>query len=161
MGKVWGWLADGRVEVLEQQTPANPYLFHSRLIASLVLYILAAGNMFWYCLDEVIYEARPGVMIMFVFEWAIICIGAFSICFKYGLWAYEQVVVKKQEKERREELRREATASREAGEETTVMAEDEMDIHDLDLPGWESKGTWIFGLDIATGERTDNNVELC
>jgi E3 ubiquitin-protein ligase synoviolin len=159
LGKVWGWLAEGRVEVLEQQTPANPYLFHTRLIASLVLYTFAAGNMFWYCLDEVIYEARPGVMIMFVFEWGIICIGAFSICCKYALWAYEQVVVKKQEIERREELRREAAASREAGQENAEIPEDELDVHDLDLPGWEAKGTWIFGLDIVIGRRTDKGNE--
>jgi E3 ubiquitin-protein ligase synoviolin len=156
LGKVWGWLAEGRLEVLEQQTPAHPYLFHGRLITSLVVYLLAAGNMFWYCLEEVYYEARPGVMIMFVFEFAILTIGAVAISLKYGLWAYEQVVVKKQEVARREELRREAREAREArqarGEEAgPEEEEEELDVHDLDLPGWEAKGAWMFYLDMTTG----------
>jgi E3 ubiquitin-protein ligase synoviolin len=157
MGKVWGWLIDGRIEVLEQQTPDNPLLFHSRLITATLIYNAASFNMFLYCLDEVVYQARPGVMIMFVFEFAIISIGAIASTSKYGLWVYEQYVVKKQEQARREELRREAREARAAagedGQQTEEeeVEEDEIDFHDLDLPGWEAKGTWIFCLDIVTG----------
>jgi E3 ubiquitin-protein ligase synoviolin len=157
MGKVWGWLIDGRIEVLEQQTPENPTLFHSRLVTATLIYNIASFNMFLYCLDEVVYQARPGVMIMFVFEFAILSIGAIASTSRYGLWVYEQYVVKQQEQARREELRREARETREtreaAGEEVQ-QAEDgdeEIDFHDLDLPGWEAKGTWIFCLDIVTG----------
>ena len=31
IGKVWGWIGEGRVEILEQQPPSNPRLFHARL----------------------------------------------------------------------------------------------------------------------------------
>jgi E3 ubiquitin-protein ligase synoviolin len=158
-GKVWGWLAEGRLDMLEQQTPPNPYLFHGRLLTALAIYLVATANFAWYCLEEVYYEARPGVMIMFVFEFAILFIGAVATSLKYGLWTYEQVVVRKQELDRREELRREARAAREArearGEEAGPEEEDELDVHDLDLPGWEAKGAWMFYLEMTTGIAAD------
>jgi E3 ubiquitin-protein ligase synoviolin len=40
VGKVWGWIGEGRVEFLEQQPPANPRLFHTRLAISLILAVL-------------------------------------------------------------------------------------------------------------------------
>jgi E3 ubiquitin-protein ligase synoviolin len=138
-GKVWGWLCDGRIEFLEQQQPRNPRLFHFRLCAALGLYILGATSMLLYCLDEVIYEARPGVMIMFVFEWAIICVSVLSTCAKYGLWTYERRVLIQQEATRRAELR----------SETPDLNADDIDVNELDLPGWEAKGSWVFTLDIA------------
>jgi hypothetical protein len=138
-GKVWGWLCDGRIEFLEQQQPRNPRLFHVRLCAALALYIIGAGSMLFYCLDEVIYEARPGVMIMFVFEWAIICVSILSTFSKYGLWAYERRVLIQQESTRRAELR----------VETPDLNADDVDVNELDLPGWEAKGSWVFTLDIA------------
>jgi E3 ubiquitin-protein ligase synoviolin len=161
MGKVWGWIAEGRIETLEQQTPANPRLFHTRLILSLGVYMVFAVEMFLYCMDEVIVEARPGVMIMFVFEFAILCIGATSTSMRYGLWAYEHIVIKGQIQERLQQRRADmAQAAQEAAVGTDTppvpqddpIDEDDVDMHDLDLPGWEAKGTWQFALDIGTGK---------
>lgn len=157
MGKVWGWIAEGRIETLEQQTPANARLFHTRLVASLAVFIFFAVEMFRYCLEEVIIEARPGVMIMFVFEFAILCVGAASTSLKYVLWAYEHMIIRKQVRERLEERRRDAAAAaRDAGDDAGPVEpldeDEELDIHDLDLPGWEAKGTWQFALDIGTGK---------
>jgi E3 ubiquitin-protein ligase synoviolin len=159
MGKVWGWIAEGRIETLEQQTPANARLFHARLVASLAVFIFFAFEMFHYCLEEVIIEAKPGVMIMFVFEFAILCVGAASTSLKYVLWAYEHSIIRKQLQERLEERRRDAAAaaaSQGAGEDVDPVQplddDEELDIHDLDLPGWEAKGTWQFALDIGTGK---------
>ena len=164
VGKLWGWLADGRIETLEQQPPANPRLFHGRLIASLTLYVLFAVQMFRYCLDTVLDEARPGVMVMFVFEFAIISISAFSTVLRYMLWAEEYRIIKKQTKERKEALK---TAIRQAREQSQNQETDgsqepadaaaqgpqteaEVDEEDIEVPGWEAKGSWLFALDIGT-----------
>jgi len=164
VGKLWGWLADGRIETLEQQPPSNPRLFHSRLIASLTLYVLFAVQMFRYCLDTVFYEARPGVMVMFVFEFAIISISAFSTILRYMLWAEEYRIIKKQTKERKEALkaaiRQAQEQSQNQGTEEGQEAADaptqipqteaEVDEEDIEVPGWEAKGSWLFALDIGT-----------
>jgi hypothetical protein len=98
-----------------------------------------------------------------VFEFAILTIGAVAISLKYGIWAYEQLVVKKQEVARREELRREVREAREVrqarGEEAgPEEEEEELDVHDLDLPGWEAKGAWMFYLDMTTGNSLASNT---
>jgi E3 ubiquitin-protein ligase synoviolin len=146
--KIWGWIAEGRIEALEQQQPANRRLYHARLVGSLAVYIAFSAAVTKYCLDEVIYEARPGVMIMFLFEFMIITIGAVSTSAKYVLWAYEHRLLSKQHKERVAQLRREAVAE---GRDPNDVNEADMDIHDLDLLGWEAKGTWQFGVDICSG----------
>jgi E3 ubiquitin-protein ligase synoviolin len=168
MGKVWGWIAEGRIETLEQQTPANPRLFHTRLVLSLGVYIFFAVEMFLYCMDEVIVEARPGVMIMFVFEFAILCIGASSTSMRYGLWVYEHIVIKRQIRERLRQQRADiAQAAQEAAGDTDAppalpqddpVDEEDVDMHDLDLPGWEAKGTWQFALDIGTGNCSASSI---
>ena len=174
IGKVWGWLAEGRIETLEQQPPANPRLFHTRLVASLALYAFFAMQMFWYCADMVVYEARPGVMVMFVFEFAIIFISAISTILRYTLWWEEHRIIKKQTKQKLEEHKAQIRAAREqaqqeqqtqaegvtsadtAADPTTIStidaAEDEIDEDDIEVPGWESKGGWLFALDIGTGK---------
>jgi len=165
VGKLWGWLAEGRIEALEQQPPANPRLFHTRLISSLTLYILFAMEMFRYCLDTVFYEARPGVMVMFVFEFAIISISAVSTALRYGLWAWEYRIIKKQTKDRKEARKKaireardqaqtEISGNNEESSGTPVVnglqTEEEVDEEDIEVPGWEAKGSWLFALDIGT-----------
>lgn len=164
VGKLWGWLAEGRIETLEQQPPANPRLFHTRLIASLTLYVVFAVEMFRYCLDTVFYDARPGVMVMFVFEFAIISISAFSTVLRYMLWGEEYRIIRKQTKERKEARK---AAIRQAREQTQSQAGDsneqastanapvplteaDVDEEDIEVPGWEAKGSWLFALDIGT-----------
>jgi E3 ubiquitin-protein ligase synoviolin len=199
IGKIWGWIAEGRIETLEQQPPANPRLFHTRLVASLLLYAVFAAQMFWYCADTVVYEARPGVMVMFVFEFAIILISAISIILRYMLWWEEHHIIKKQMKLKIEEIKATRRAAREQAEaqakeaqEQQVQAQagaaasasadgakpaedaesaettpapaataavpealphenDEIDEDEIEVPGWEAKGTWLFALDIGTG----------
>lgn len=161
IGKLWGWLAEGRIEALEQQPPANPRLFHTRLISSLTLYVLFAVEMFRYCLDTVFYDARPGVMVMFVFEFAIISISAASTVLRYALWAWEHGIIKKQTKERKEALKqaiRERAQTQISGEgdessgapAAELQTEEEVDEEDIEVPGWEAKGSWLFALDIGT-----------
>lgn len=164
VGKLWGWLAEGRIETLEQQPPANPRLFHTRLIASLTLYVVFAVQMFRYCFDTVFYDARPGVMVMFVFEFAIITISAFSTVLRYMLWGEEYRIIRKQTKERKEARK---AAIRQAREQAQNQADDsndqasaanapkplteaEVDEEDIEVPGWEAKGSWLFALDIGT-----------
>src|SRR6195952_1228097 len=53
-GKVWEWIGEGRVEVLEQQPPANPRVVHRRLSISLVLSIIYAAWLFSYTVHTVI-----------------------------------------------------------------------------------------------------------
>ena len=168
VGKLWGWLAEGRIEALEQQPPANPRLFHTRLISSLTLYVLFAMEMFRYCLDTVFYEARPGVMVMFVFEFAIISISAVSTVLRYGLWAWEHRIIKKQTKERKDARKKAIREAREARDQAQtqisdyndessgtpvvggLQTEEEVDEEDIEVPGWEAKGSWLFALDIGT-----------
>lgn len=167
VGKLWGWLAEGRIEALEQQPPANPRLFHARLISSLTLYVLFAMEMFQYCLDTVFYEARPGVMVMFVFEFAIISISAVSTVLRYVLWAWEYRIIKKQTKERKEARKKAIREARETHDQTqtqisgdsgessgtpvvNIQTEEEVDEEDIEVPGWEAKGSWLFALDIGT-----------
>jgi E3 ubiquitin-protein ligase synoviolin len=167
VGKLWGWLAEGRIETLEQQPPANPRLFHTRLISSLTLYVLFAMEMFRYCLDTVFYEARPGVMVMFVFEFAIISISAVSTVLRYTMWAWEHRIIKKQTKERKEALKKAIREARETHDQAqtqnsgykdessgtpvvSLQTEEEVDEEEIEVPGWEAKGSWLFALDIGT-----------
>ncbi|KAF2399994.1 hypothetical protein EJ06DRAFT_477561, partial [Trichodelitschia bisporula] len=165
-GKVWGWIAEGRVESLEQQPPANPRLFHTRLVASLVVYLGFATKMFFYSLDSVLYEPhRPGMMIMFVFEFLILVISAASTIMRYGIWLEEYRVIKKQTAQLIEARRAEIRAARRAIEEAAASGEEsregrpsledlpnEEDIgeNDVEIPGWEAKRKWLFVLDLST-----------
>lgn len=161
VGKVWGWIGEGRVEFLEQQPPANPRLFHTRLAISLVLSVLFNSFMLRYCVNTVIHQARPDMMVMFGFEFAILTILSSSTTARYGIALVEIYVTRQQLKlkmdERRAEVREERLeAIREharAGESSPPEnLPDENDINELeiDVPGWEEKGRWVFYLDLLT-----------
>ena len=159
VGKVWGWIGEGRVEYLEQQPPANPRVFHTRLTASLVLSVLFNSFMLRYCVYTVLEQARPDMMVMFGFEFAILSILSCSTAARYGISLVEIYVTQQQKfariEERRAELRaaREEATQREAqtGENVTnVPDENDIDEMELDIPGWEEKGRWVFYLDLVT-----------
>lgn len=167
-GKVWGWIGDGRVEVLEQQPPANPRLFHTRLSLSLALSILYDIWIFQYALNTVIQQARPNMMVMFAFEFAVLLTTSARSGTRYLLTLSEQHIIRKQTRKRLEERRREVRTERErltrereaaaaTGEPTPENQEplpDENDIDEMDIevPGWAAKGEMVLWLDLVTGK---------
>ena len=161
VGKVWGWIGEGRVEYLEQQPPANPRLFHTRLAASLLLSVLFNAYMLQYCVTTVLEQARPDMMVMFGFEFAILTILSSSTAARYAISLVEILITHQQTKAKIEENRAEIRAEREeiirrheqSGEPgSPANLPDENDINELelDVPGWEEKGRWVFYLDLAT-----------
>lgn len=173
-GKVWGWIGDGRVDILEQRPPANPGLFHFRLSVSLGLSFIYDIWMMWYTISTVIQQARPNMMVMFLFEFTILTTSSASTAFRYLISLHETRVVKRQTKERLAERRREireeraaiirqreeaAAAAAEGGEEhdtadsaEPLPSEDDVEEMDIEVPGWETKGQWILTLDLITGQ---------
>jgi len=151
-GKVWQWIGEGRVEFLEQQPPANPKLFHTRLMSSLLLSVAFDIFMMQYCIDSILSEARPGVMVMFGFEYVLLAIASSSTFLRYVLSLVEMYITHRQETTR-DETRRimaEQARQRATAEGTEAPADLEDDDDDGDVPGWEEKGRWIFYLDLAT-----------
>jgi E3 ubiquitin-protein ligase synoviolin len=170
-GKVWGWIGDGRVEVLEQQPPANPRLFHIRLTVSLGMSVLYDLWLMNYTINTVIQQARPNMMVMFLFEFAILTTSSFATAFRYCISLIEAKVVKKQTQERLLERRREVreeraeiirqreAAAATAGQgsdavpsDAPLPSEDDVDEMDVEVPGWETKGHWVLTLDLITGK---------
>lgn len=153
-GKVWQWIGEGRVEFLEQQPPANPRLFHARLASSLLLSVLFDVFMTQYCVSSILSAARPGVMVMFGFEYVLLAIASISTLMRYGLSLVELIITQRQEKARDEARRvaqehaRQQAATQ--GADAPAEEEDDDDDDDVDVPGWEEKGRWVFYLDLAT-----------
>ncbi|KAL8792929.1 MAG: hypothetical protein Q9195_004426 [Heterodermia aff. obscurata] len=160
IGKVWGWIGEGRVEILEQQPPANPRLFHIRLSMSLLISTLFDLYMLLYSVQTVLQQARPNMMVVFAFEFAVLHVTSISTAARYTISLYEASVVKNQTKARRDQIRQErAQARRDAAaaheehtapSSTEAPAEDDVDNLEVDVPGWEEKGRWVFYLDLAT-----------
>ncbi|PYH47676.1 E3 ubiquitin-protein ligase HRD1 [Aspergillus saccharolyticus JOP 1030-1] len=161
VGKVWGWIGEGRVEYLEQQPPANPRLFHFRLAISLLVSVLFNVFMLRYCVQTVLEQARPDMMVMFGFEFAVLTILSSSTAARYSISLVEIYVTHRQLKARLEERRQEVRAARDealqqqvdSAEPTTLPnlpAENDVNEMELDVPGWEEKGRWIFYLDLLT-----------
>lgn len=167
VARMWAWLAESRTEMLEQQPPANPRLFHTRQTASLLVCCVANFGFLKYCVDTVLEQARPGMMVMFAFEFAVLTITSFSNLFRYGIALYEIRETQRQTKAkieaRRAELRAERSAAEARASESAEAAaevsdtvarltreEANVDENDVDVPGWEDKGRWVFGLDIIT-----------
>lgn len=167
-GKVWGWIGDGRVEVLEQQPPANPRLFHTRLSFSLAFSFIYDVFLLRYCINTVIQQARPNMMVMFLFEFAVLATCSWRTGMRYLLSLAEQNIIKTQTRKRLVERRREVREEREsilrqreqaaaAGEEPPSNAEplpneDDVDEMDIEVPGWAAKGEWVLWLDLVTGK---------
>ncbi|KAJ5719825.1 hypothetical protein N7493_006703 [Penicillium malachiteum] len=161
VGKVWGWIGEGRVEYLEQQPPANPRLFHTRLAVSLVLSILFNASMLRYCVNTVYHQAKPDMMVMFGFEFAILTILSTSTTARYCISLTELYITRQQVKAKMEERRAEIREARleairahaRAGEgspPTNLPDENDVNELEIDVPGWEEKGRWVFYLDLLT-----------
>ncbi|TLD25344.1 hypothetical protein PspLS_05642 [Pyricularia sp. CBS 133598] len=161
-GKVWGWIGDGRVEVLEQQPPANPRLFHTRLSISLVVSVIYDMWLLQYATRTVIQQARPNMTVMFLFEFAILLVCSVQTGLRYIVSLTEQSILKTQTRQGLETRRRQIQEQRadilrrrESGEATEEeMNEplpDENDVEEMDIevPGWEAKGHWILVLDLC------------
>ncbi|KAK5045805.1 hypothetical protein LTR84_008898 [Exophiala bonariae] len=179
-GKVWGWIGEGRVEVLEQQPPQNPRLFHTRLALSLGLGVAFDLTMLEYVVKQVLRMARPDMMVMFGFEFAVLSITSISTAMRYAINLVEIGIVREQKKQRIDEIKKErmqtaATQYQEAPapetannassdpdnqsptptrltlEQTIQNALNEaVDENDVEVEGWEDKGRYIFYLDLAT-----------
>lgn len=167
IGKVWGWIGEGRVEILEQQPPSNPRLFHARLSVSLIISTLFDIAMLRYSINTVLLHARPNMMVMFAFEFAVLTITSISTAVRYTISLREAAVIKNQIKDRRAQIRRdrvaaqpqELTADESASSEVhagNIATDDDIDSLDIDVPGWEEKGRWVFYLDLATGMKCQN-----
>ncbi|KAK4215932.1 ERAD-associated E3 ubiquitin-protein ligase HRD1 [Rhypophila decipiens] len=163
-GKVWGWIGEGRVEVFEQQPPANPRLFHARLSISLLLSIIYDTWLLSYAVNTVVQQARPTMMVMFLFEFAVLTVCSFQTGFRYIVSLVEQQIVKVQTRQRLEDRRRQVRAQREeilrrreaqssedtenTAEQQELPNEEDVDEMDIEVPGWESKGLWVLSLDL-------------
>jgi E3 ubiquitin-protein ligase synoviolin len=178
-GKVWGWIGEGRVEILEQQPPRNPRLFHTRLALSLGLSVAFDLTMLEYVVRQVMRQARPDMMVMFGFEFAVLATISMSTAFRYAINLIEIGVVQGQKKQRIEEIKRERveaaiTAHQQARTELATTSSDTTDTttptptqrtleqvtqealnqpfddNDVEVEGWEDKGRWMFYLNLAT-----------
>jgi E3 ubiquitin-protein ligase synoviolin len=179
-GKVWGWIGEGRVEILEQQPPANPRLFHTRLMISLLLSVAFDYAMLDYVVNEVAGMARPDMTVMFGFEFAILTILSLSTLVRYAISLIEIKIVRTQKEKRVEQIRKERRDTRDAharvqvealantptiGEEATTAVtstaissttppgpgpEDPIDDAEVEVEGWEEKGRYVFYLDLMT-----------
>jgi len=160
-GKVWGWIGDGRVEVLEQQPPANPGLFHTRLSLSLLLSLVYDVWLLRYTVTTVIQQARPNMMVMFLFEFAVLATCSARTGIRYMVSVMEQNIVKTQTRHRLEERRRQVREEREeiirqrehdggatSEDQPDLPREEDIDEMDIEVPGWEAKGQWILILDL-------------
>ncbi|KAF4451905.1 hypothetical protein F53441_5224 [Fusarium austroafricanum] len=163
-GKVWGWIGDGRVEVLEQQPPANPRLFHLRLSVSLTLSFIYDIYILRYTINTVIQQARPNMMVMFLFEFAVLATSSWRTAARYALSLTEHNIQEAQKRKRLAERRQEVRQEREAvirrreiaaaaGEEVSdepLPNEDDIDEMDIEVPGWSAKGEFVLWLDLVT-----------
>ena len=159
IGKLWGWIGQGRLEVLEQQPPSNPRLFHTRLAISLLISVLFNASLLDYAVKTVLRQARPDMMVMFAFEFAVLTIMSLSTVARYVISVTELFVVRQQKRikiaERREELRvarAETMNSDGSGEAANMSPDEEIDEMELDVPGWEEKARWVLYLDLLTGK---------
>ncbi|KAI5246155.1 hypothetical protein E4T43_02865 [Aureobasidium subglaciale] len=159
-GKVWSWIGEGRVDILEQQPPQNPRLFHIRLASSLLVSFAFNASMLRYCIANVRDDPRPGMMVIFTFEFAILWIFSFFTLSRYLLSLFEARILKQQTKakmdERRAEIRTERERLEREREESTdpesfppLPSEEDVDENEIDVPGWEEKRRWLFGLELA------------
>ena len=124
-----------------------------------------------YTINTVIQQARPNMMVMFLFEFAILTTTSYATACRYCISLIEAKVVKQQTQERLLERRREvreeraemirqreaAAATAGGGSDAAQSAaplpsEDDVDEMDIEVPGWEAKGQWVLTLDLITGK---------
>ena len=109
------------------------------------------------------------MMVMFAFEFAVLTITSVSAAARYTISLREAAVIQNQVKDRRAHIRRErvsaqygepgADGSTSSGAHQGGMAnDDDINMLDVDVPGWEEKGRWVFYLDLATGLQSRNRI---
>lgn len=164
IGKVWGWIGEGRVEILEQQPPVDPRLFHVRLSVSLILSSLFEMLMFRYSVQTVLLQARPNMMVMFAFEFAVLTVTSLSTAARYLISLHESSLIRDQISRRRAQLNQQLQSTQETtsapGPSHGLSGFDNLretldginDDAETDVPGWEEKGRWLFYLDLMTGK---------
>lgn len=158
IGKVWSWIGEGRVELLDQQPPTNPRLFHLRLSSSLIISTLFDMYMLLYSVQTVLQQARPNMVVVFAFEFAVLYVLSLSTAARYAISLYEASVIKRQTKDRRNQILRERREARQQAESPNSASEDAatenaaVEDLEIDVPGWEEKGRWVFYLDLVTGQ---------
>lgn len=166
-GRVWGWIGQGRVEMLEQQPPANPRAFHTRLILSLLVSLAYDFAFVSYAASTVYEQARPNMMVMFLFEYVLLTIATVSTALRYLICVVEIKIHEKQTlqmlearrveiRERREEILRQRQEREDSdevatGREEPLPSQDDIDEMDIEPPGWEGKGQMILILELLTG----------
>ncbi|KAA8908951.1 hypothetical protein FN846DRAFT_944168 [Sphaerosporella brunnea] len=167
--KCFSWIGSGRVEIMEQQPPERPVLFHIRLASSLLLLCIACGGMVWHAITAVLEKGKPNMMVMFAFEFAILLITSAGILSRYILGLVEKYILYKEAARRKEARAIERIMARQrrqaqleenerrqaAGQEATEVDEeteegDDDDDEELDVGGWEEKGTWVFYSELCT-----------
>ncbi|KAH7632643.1 hypothetical protein B0T09DRAFT_77824 [Sordaria sp. MPI-SDFR-AT-0083] len=160
-GKVWGWIGEGRVEIFEQQPPANPRLFHTRLSVSLLLSVAYNVWMLKYCVDTVVQQARPTMMVMFLFEFAVQTVTSSQTGIRYLFSMWEQHITrvqtrngleqrKRQIRERRAEILRRREQGDAEAENEELPSEGDVEEMDIEVPGWDAKGLYILSLDLVS-----------
>jgi E3 ubiquitin-protein ligase synoviolin len=124
-----------------------------------------------YTIKIVIQQARPNMMVMFLFEFAVLMVSSTSTILRYVISLIEARIIKRQTQERLESRRREIREEREeilrrraSAESSTessnpngsvspaLPSEDDIDEMDIEVPGWEAKGHWVLTLDLVTGK---------
>ncbi|KAI5288511.1 E3 ubiquitin-protein ligase hrd1 [Ascosphaera aggregata] len=167
IGKIWGWIAEGRVDTVEQRLSNDTAMWHSRyslyirLFISLSISIAFNSYMLDYCVKVVLQQARPDMMVMFGFEFAILLILSLSTFCRYCMAIYEVHIMSKQKEQKRQEerdriraerrrLMEQAESSGASINEASLPSENDIDDLELDVVGWEEKGRWVFGLNILT-----------
>ncbi|KAK4942338.1 E3 ubiquitin-protein ligase hrd1 [Elasticomyces elasticus] len=179
-GKVWGWIGEGRVEILEQQPPRNPRLFHTRLALSLGLSVAFDLTMLEYVVKQVMKMARPDMMVMFGFEFAVLSITSIGTAARYAVNLVEIGILREQKRQRIDQLKREraqaavaefqeaqtredattsttgtTTAVPTPTQRTVEQVREEalnqpVDEAEVEVEGWEEKGRYMFYLNLAT-----------
>ncbi|CAM9756025.1 unnamed protein product [Ascophyllum nodosum] len=76
--KAYHWLAQARVEHLEQFNGPQGVASLLRLTSMVVLNILIDASMLLYCAGNVTLDEKPNVLILFAFEFAILSVAAIS-----------------------------------------------------------------------------------
>ena len=163
-GRIWSWVGEGRIEVLEQQPPANARLFHARLIISLAMSLIYDFWILRYVLNTVIDQAKPTMMLMFLFEFAVLSLHSLRTTLRYIISVHDYFVVAQQTRmglarrrrdirsQRAEILRRRETEGPESDAHNEELPnEEDVDEIDIEVPGWESKGLYILGVELTIG----------
>ncbi|KAK4553415.1 E3 ubiquitin-protein ligase hrd1 [Recurvomyces mirabilis] len=165
-GKVWGWIGEGRVDILEQGQPipqgTSKKWFHIRLATSLVLSVAFDVGMLNYCVESVMADPRPGMMVIFTFEFAVLAVFSIFTFSRYLLSLMQAQIEAKQMLEaletRKQEIRAERAAARQQetadGRPAPASPPDEepieVDENEVDVPGWEEKRRYLFFLEVLT-----------